>query len=146
MASASTPTIKRLVDSKTKLILVNSPTTDGRAIGDAEMEASRLHRQRGIQLSGRGYHPIYHGRQTNRRRACDATVIADLSKHFDCRRRGMMIEHPKRRSILDRASLLLHLHTTGRNSSEIAIRKRDVVLGRRKKQPPAISSSSSASC
>src|ERR1700732_4834033 len=57
--------IKR-VDSKSKLILVNSPhNPTGATIGDAEMEA--LHdftATRGIQLvRDEAYHPIYHGRQ-----------------------------------------------------------------------------------
>jgi aspartate/methionine/tyrosine aminotransferase len=57
--------IKRLADSKTKLILVNSPhNPTGATIGDGEMEA--LHdftAERGIQLvSDEVYHPIYHGR------------------------------------------------------------------------------------
>ncbi len=78
--------IKRLADSKTKLILVNSPhNPTGATIGDGEMEA--LHdftAQRGIQLvSDEVYHPIYHGRQTkSAARLPHATVIADLSKAF----------------------------------------------------------------
>jgi len=78
--------IKRLADSKTKLILVNSPhNPTGATIGDGEMEA--LHdftAERGIQLvSDEVYHPIYHGRQTkSAARLPHATVIADLSKAF----------------------------------------------------------------
>ena len=90
--------IKRLADSKTKLILVNSPhNPTGATIGDGEMEA--LHdftAERGIQLvSDEVYHPIYHGRQTkSAARLPHATVIADLSKAFSIAgvRTGWMIE------------------------------------------------------
>src|SRR5260370_28010275 len=78
--------IKRLADSKTKLILVNSPHhPTGATIRDGEMEA--LHHfsaERGIQLvSEEVYHPIYHGRQTkSAARLPHATVISALSKAF----------------------------------------------------------------
>src|SRR5229473_4488606 len=95
--------IKRLADSKTKLILVNSPhNPTGATIGDGEMEA--LHdftAERGIQLvSDEVYHPIYHGRQTkSAARLPHATVIADLSKAFSIAgvRTGWMIEHDAKR-------------------------------------------------
>jgi aspartate/methionine/tyrosine aminotransferase len=90
--------IKRLADSKTKLILVNSPhNPTGATISDGEMEA--LHDfsvERGIQLvSDEVYHPIYHGMQTkSAARLPHATVIADLSKAFSIAgvRTGWMIE------------------------------------------------------
>ena len=95
--------IKRLADSKTKLILVNSPhNPTGATIGDDEMEA--LHdftAERGIQLvSDEVYHPIYHGRPTkSAARLPHATVIADLSKAFSIAgvRTGWMIEHDAQR-------------------------------------------------
>src|ERR1700736_6083384 len=95
--------IRRLADSKTKLILINSPhNPTGATIGDAEMEA--LHdfaAERGIQLvSDEVYHPIYHGRQTkSAARLQHATVIADLSKAFSIAgvRTGWMIEHDAKR-------------------------------------------------
>src|SRR5438270_5357271 len=64
--------IKRLADSKTKLILVSDEV----------------------------YHPIYHGSQTkSAARLPHATVIADLSKAFSIAgvRTGWMIEHDVRR-------------------------------------------------
>src|SRR6516162_6249440 len=59
--------IKRLADSNTKLILVNSPhNPTGATIADEEMEA--LHEfaaARGIQLvADEVYHPIYHAKAT----------------------------------------------------------------------------------
>jgi aspartate/methionine/tyrosine aminotransferase len=130
--------IKRLADSKTKLILVNSPhNPTGAVIGDSEMEV--LHdfaAERGIQLvSDEVYHPIYHGRQTkSAARLPHATVIADLSKAFSIAgvRTGWMIEHdPQRRKQYwtARAYFSICNSTTGEILSEIAIRKRDVVLG-----------------
>jgi aspartate/methionine/tyrosine aminotransferase len=129
--------IMRLADSKTKLILVNSPhNPTGATIADAEMEA--LHdftAERGIQLvSDEVYHPIYHERQTkSAARLPHATVIADLSKAFSIAgvRTGWMIEHDAKRRQqywTARAYFSICNNTAGEILSEIAIRKRDVVL------------------
>jgi len=131
--------IERLADRKTKLILVNSPhNPTGATIADAEMET--LHEftaERGIQLvSDEVYHPIYHGRQTKSgARLAHATVIADLSKAFSIAgvRTGWMIEHDARRRQQysnARAYFSISNTTTGELLSEIAIRKREVVLGK----------------
>src|SRR5256885_14362845 len=131
--------IKRLADSKTKLILVNIPhNPTGATISDAEMET--LHdftAARGIQLvSDEVYHPIYHGRLTkSAARLPHATVISDLSKAFSIPgvRTGWMIEHDAQRLRQywnARAYFSVSNTTTGEILSEIAIRKRDVVLGK----------------
>jgi aspartate/methionine/tyrosine aminotransferase len=131
--------IKRLADSNTRLILINSPhNPTGATISDDEMEA--LHdfaAERGIQLvSDEVYHPIYHGRKTrSAARLEHATVIADLSKAFSIPgvRTGWIVEHDaKRREQYwnARAYFSISNTTTGEILSEIAIRKRDVVLGR----------------
>jgi len=131
--------IKRLADSNTRLILVNSPhNPTGATIADEEMEA--LHdfaAERGIQLvSDEVYHPIYHGKQTkSAARLPHVTVISDLSKAFSIAgvRTGWMIEHDaKRRQQYwnARATFSISNNTTGEILSEIAIRKRDVVLGK----------------
>src|SRR5581483_24274 len=131
--------IKRLADSNSKLILINCPhNPTGATISDADMEA--LHTftaERGIQLvSDEVYHPIYHGRKTtSAARLPRATVIHDLSKAFSIPgvRTGWMIEHDaKRRQRYwnARAYFSICNSTTGEMLSEIAIRKRDVVLGK----------------
>lgn len=131
--------IKRLADSKTKLILINSPhSPTGATIDDDEMES--LHdftSERGIQLvSDEVYHPIYHGRKTkSAARLPHATVISDLSKAFSIPgvRTGWMIEHDaqrRKRYWNARAYFSVSNTTTGEILSEIAIRKRDVVLGK----------------
>ena len=131
--------IKHLADSRTKLILVNSPhNPTGATIADEEIEA--LHdftAERGIQLvSDEVYHPIYHGRKTrSAARLPHATVIADLSKAFSIAgvRTGWMIEHDEQRRQqywTARAYFSISNTTTGEILSEIAVRKRDVVLGR----------------
>ena len=131
--------IKRLADSKTKLILVNTPhNPTGATISDEEMEV--LHdfaAQRGIQLvSDEVYHPIYHGRQTkSAARLPGATVISDLSKAFSIAgvRTGWMIEHDARRRQQywnARAYFSICNNTTGEMLSEIALRRRDAVLGK----------------
>jgi len=131
--------IKRLADSKTKFILVNSPhNPTGATISDEEMKA--LHdfaAERGIQLvSDEVYHPIYHGGQAkSAARLPHATVISDLSKAFSISgvRTGWIIEHDARRRQqywTARAYFSISNTTTGEILSEIAIRKRDVVLGK----------------
>jgi aspartate/methionine/tyrosine aminotransferase len=131
--------IKRLADSNTKLILVNSPhNPTGATVSDEEIEA--LHdfaAARGIRLvSDEVYHPIYHERQTrSAARLPHATVISDLSKAFSIAgvRTGWMIDHdPKRRQQYwtARAYFSISNTTTGEILSEIAIRRSDVVLGK----------------
>src|SRR5438045_4435191 len=133
--------IKRLADPKTKLILINSPhNPTGATISDSEMED--LHdfsAERGIQLvSDEVYHPIYHGRQMkSAARLPHATVISDLSKAFSIPgvRTGWMIEHDAERRQqywTARAYFTVSNSTTGEILSEIAIRKREVVLGKTK--------------
>ncbi len=131
--------IKGLTDSKTKLILVNSPHhPTGATIADEEMEA--LHdfaADRGIQLvCDEVYHPIYHGRQLkSAARLPHATVISDLSKALSLPgvRTGWIIEHDAKRRQqywTGRAYFTVSNSTTGEILSEIAIRNRDVVLGK----------------
>jgi aspartate/methionine/tyrosine aminotransferase len=131
--------IQRLADSRTKLILVNCPhNPTGATISDADMEA--LHgftAERGIQLiSDEVYHPIYHEQSTrSAARLPHATVISDLSKAFSVAgvRTGWMIEHdPERRQQYwnARAYFSICNSSTGEILSEIAIRERDVVLGK----------------
>lgn len=131
--------VKRLTDSKTKMVLVNSPhNPTGATISDEEMEI--LHdfcAERGIQLvSDEVYHPIYHGRRTkSAARLPHATVIADLSKAFSIAgvRTGWMIEHDAKRRQqywTARAYFSICNSTTGEILSEVAIRNRDVVLGK----------------
>lgn len=131
--------IKRLADSKTKLILINSPHhPTGATIADDELES--LHdfcAKRGIQLvCDEVYHPIYHGQpKKSAARLPHATVIGDLSKAFSLPgvRAGWVIEHNAERRKqywTTRAYFTITNSTTGEILSEIAIRKRDVVLGR----------------
>jgi aspartate/methionine/tyrosine aminotransferase len=131
--------IKRLADSKTKLILINSPhNPTGATISDEEMEV--LHdftAERGIQLvSDEVYHPIYHGKPTkSAARLPHATVISDLSKAFSIAgvRTGWIIEHDVQRRQQywnARATFSISNNTPGEILSGIAIRKRDIVLGK----------------
>jgi aspartate/methionine/tyrosine aminotransferase len=134
--------IKRLADGNTKLVLINNPhNPTGATVSDSEMEA--LHdftAERGIQLvSDEVYHPIYHGIPTqSAARLPHATVISDLSKAFSISgvRTGWMIEHDVQRRQqywTARAYFSICNSTTGEILSEIAIRKRDLVLGRAQK-------------
>lgn len=131
--------ILALADGSTKLILVNSPhNPTGATISDPEME--RLHdftSTRGIQLvSDEVYHPIYHGRETrSASRLPHATVIHDFSKAFSLGgvRTGWMIEHDasrRERYLNARAYFSASNTSTGEMLAEIAMRRREVVLGR----------------
>lgn len=131
--------IKRLADTKTKIILVNSPhNPTGATIGDEELQA--LHdfaAERGIQLvSDEVYHPIYHGTPSkSAARLPQATVISDLSKAFSIAgvRTGWMIERDAKRRQqywTARAYFSICNTTTGEMLAEIAIRKHDAVLAK----------------
>ncbi len=131
--------IQGLADSKTKLILVNSPHhPTGATLGDSEMEA--LHdfaAARGIQfVTDEVYHPIYHGRQLkSAARLPHATVIGDLSKAFSLSgvRTGWIIEPDvlrRQQYWTARAYFTISNATTAEILSEIAIRRREVVLGK----------------
>lgn len=131
--------IKRLADTNTKLVLVNSPhTPTGGTISDAELED--LHEftsTRRIQLvSDEVYHPIYHGKPSqSAARLPHATVIHDFSKAFPLSgvRTGWMIEHdPKRRERYWNARTIFSIsnNTPGEILAEIAMRNRHIVLGK----------------
>jgi aspartate/methionine/tyrosine aminotransferase len=76
--------IRGLIDSSTRLVLVNSPhNPTGATLSDSEMEG--LHdfcAERGVQfLSDQVYHPIYHsGSMRTAARLPQATVLGDFSK------------------------------------------------------------------
>jgi aspartate/methionine/tyrosine aminotransferase len=131
--------ITRLADSRTRLILVNSPhNPTGATMSDSDMEA--LHEftsRRGIQfVSDEVYHPIYHGRYTqSAARLPHATVINDLSKAFPLAgtRTGWMIERDAERRKqywTARAYFSICNNTAGEILAEIAIRHHAFVLER----------------
>jgi aspartate/methionine/tyrosine aminotransferase len=131
--------IKRLVDRNTKLILINSPhNPTGATISDAELDS--LHEftaSREIQLvSDEVYHPIYHAVATrSAARLPHATVIHDFSKAFPLAgvRTGWMIEHDSQRRERywnARTYFSISNNTAGEMLAEIAMRRRDVVLGK----------------
>src|ERR1700687_3587329 len=134
--------IKRLADSKTKLILVNSPhNPTGATISDSEMEA--LHEftsQHGIQLiSDEVFHPIYHGRETkSAARLPHATVVNNLSKAFPLAgtRTGWIIERDATRReqyLTARSYSSVSNSTPGEILAEIAVRNHSAVLGKTQK-------------
>ena len=134
--------IKKLTDRNTKLVLINSPhNPTGATIGDADLDSLHEHTSsRGIQLvSDEVYHPIYHGQPTkSAARLPNATVIHDFSKAFPLSgvRTGWMIEHdPERlkRYWNARAYFSITNNTAGEMLAEIAMRHRDIVLGKTQK-------------
>ncbi len=134
--------IKKLTDRNTKLVLINSPhNPTGATMSDADLDSLHEHTSsRGIQLiSDEVYHPIYHGQPTkSAARLPHATVIHDFSKAFPLSgvRTGWMIEHdPKRRERYwnARAYFSITNNTAGEMLAEIAMRHRDIVLGKTQK-------------
>jgi aspartate/methionine/tyrosine aminotransferase len=134
--------VKKLADRNTKLILINSPhNPTGATISDAELDS--LHEftsSRGIQLvSDEVYHPIFHGQPTkSAARLPHATVIHDFSKAFPLSgvRTGWMIEHDAKRRKeywTARAYFSITNNSAGEFLAELAMRHRDVVLGRTQK-------------
>jgi aspartate/methionine/tyrosine aminotransferase len=131
--------IKRLTDQNTKLILINSPhNPTGATISDADLDSLHDHTaSRGIQLvCDEVYHPIYHGQpMRSAARLPLATVIHDLSKALPLSgiRTGWMIEHdPERRKRYwtARSYFSITNNSAGEMLAEIAMRHRDIVLGR----------------
>src|ERR1051325_1711670 len=131
--------IKQLADRNTKLILVNSPhNPTGATISDAELDS--LHEftaSREIQLvSDEVFHPIYHVQPTkSASRLPHATVIHDFSKAFPLSgvRTGWMIGHDSERRERywnARTYFSISNNTAGEMLAEIAMRRRDIVLGR----------------
>jgi aspartate/methionine/tyrosine aminotransferase len=134
--------VKKLADRNTKLILINNPhNPTGATISDAELDS--LHEftsSRGIQLvSDEVYHPIFHGPPTkSAARLPHATVIHDFSKAFPLSgvRTGWMIEHDAKRRKeywTARAYFSITNNSAGEFLAELAMRHRDVVLGRTQK-------------
>jgi len=131
--------IKRLADRNTKLILINSPhNPTGATMSDEELDS--LHEftaSQGIQLvSDEVYHPIYHGETTrSASRLPHATVIHDFSKAFPLAgvRTGWMIDHDaRRRERYWNARMIFSIsnNTAGEMLAEIAMRHRNIVLGK----------------
>jgi aspartate/methionine/tyrosine aminotransferase len=131
--------IKKLADASTKMIMVNNPhNPTGGTISDAELDT--LHEftaSREIQLvSDEVFHPIYHGQATrSASRLPHATVIHNFSKAFPLSgvRTGWMIEHDsKRRERYWNARTYFSIsnNTAGEMLAEIAMRRRDIVLGK----------------
>jgi aspartate/methionine/tyrosine aminotransferase len=131
--------VRRLTDSQTKLILVNSPhNPTGGILDDATMEA--LHdfaAERGVQfVCDEVYHPIYHGSaMASASRLGSATIVGDLSKAFALSglRIGWIVESDERRRD---HYLTAREYCTISNSpiteflGEIAVRHRRAILDR----------------
>lgn len=95
--------IKKLVDDKTKLLLVNTPhNPTGSTLSDEELRS--LHDfaiERGIQfVCDEVYHPVYHGRETSSAaRLPHATALGSFSKSLSLSglRLGWIIERDEAR-------------------------------------------------
>ena len=135
--------IMSLTDRNTRLVLINNPhNPTGATLSDADMEA--LHEFTsacGIQLiSDEVYHPIHHPGPESRptqsaARLAHATVIHDFSKAFPLSgvRTGWMIEHDaerRKRYWTARCYFSITNNSAGEMLAEIAVRHRDVMLGR----------------
>ena len=131
--------IKQLVDRNTKLILINSPhNPTGGTISDSEFDSVHdFTASREIQLvSDEVFHPIYHGQATrSAARLPHATVIHDFSKAFPLAgvRTGWIIEHDAKRRErywMARTYFSISNNTAGEMLAEIAMRRRNIILGK----------------
>jgi aspartate/methionine/tyrosine aminotransferase len=131
--------IRRLVDSRTSFVLVNSPhNPTGAVLSDAEME--RLHdfcAERGVQLvCDEVYHPIYHGAPSrSAARLPHATVLGDFSKALCLSglRVGWMVERDsQRRQRYNNARSYFTASNTalGERLAVLALEHRDAIYGR----------------
>jgi aspartate/methionine/tyrosine aminotransferase len=131
--------IMRLTDSRTKLILLNTPHNPSGAVvaEDAVRALDEFAQRRGIALVvDEVYHPIYHG--TPARSAGEysrATVLGDFSKSFSLPglRIGWLLERDaKRRHELENAHGYFTTSTSmlGELLAEVAVRKRERIWSR----------------
>lgn len=131
--------IRNLVDSATKIVLVNSPhNPTGAVLSEPEMEA--LHNfcaERGVQfVSDEVYHPIYHGPVLrSAARLPHATVLGDFSKALCLSglRIGWMIERDARRReqcLNARSYFTVSSTALGERLAAFAARYREVLYGR----------------
>jgi aspartate/methionine/tyrosine aminotransferase len=131
--------VRRLVDERTKILIVNSPhNPTGARLSNEEMRG--LHdfaSARGIQfVSDEVFHPIYHGRETDSAaRLPHATVVGDLSKALSLAglRLGWIVERDaaRRKQYLNTREYVSVSNTPmGEFLGEIAIRHHDQVLSR----------------
>lgn len=131
--------ITRLVDDRTKLILVNSPhNPTGAVVAEETMRAlDALAARRGITLLvDEVYHPIYHGQGA--RSAAEysrATVLGDFSKSFSMPglRVGWLLERdPLRRDALAnaRGHFTVSSNVLGELLAEVAARNRELLWNR----------------
>ena len=131
--------LRALIDTRTKLVLVNSPhNPTGATFSDVEMES--LHdflADRGIQfVVDEVYHPIYHGPTTaSAARLSHATVVSDFSKALCLAglRAGWLVErNPKRMSSYREARSYFTVSNTsmGEALAAVAVRQREKILAR----------------
>jgi aspartate/methionine/tyrosine aminotransferase len=131
--------IRSLVDSNTKLVLVNSPhNPTGAVVSDVDMEA--LHNfcaERGVQfVADEVYHPIYHGpAMRSAARLPHATVLGDFSKALCLSglRIGWMIEPDARRRaqyLNARSYFTVSGTAVGERLATLALQHREVIYDR----------------
>ncbi len=131
--------IGRLVDERTRLILVNTPHNPSGAVAseDAILALDRLAQRRGVPLVvDEVYHPIYHGRPARSSGEYSrATVLGDFSKSFSLPglRIGWLLERdPQRRRELANAHSYFTTSTSmlGELLAETAVRNREMIWNR----------------
>lgn len=131
--------IRRLVDRRTELVLVNTPhNPTGSVMTDEELEV--LHdfcAERGVQfVSDEVYHPIYHGPATRTAaRLTHATVVGDFSKALCLSglRLGWMIERNagrRARALNARKYFSICSNAVGERLAVLALAHRDAIYAR----------------
>jgi aspartate/methionine/tyrosine aminotransferase len=131
--------IRALVDSNTRLVLLNLPhNPTGAVVSDAEMEALYdFCVDRGVQfVCDQVYHPIYHGAETrSAARLPHSTVLGDFSKALCLSglRIGWIVDRDARRqkSYLNARSYFTVSSTPlGEHLAAVALEHREGIYGR----------------
>ena len=131
--------IKNLADSRTELLIVNSPhNPTGATLGDDELQSlGKFAAEQGIQfVVDEVYHPIYHETETQSAAGLPhAIVLGDFSKALCLSglRVGWMIEHDRKRVekyINARTYFTVSSATLSEELAVIAVRRREKIFER----------------
>jgi len=141
-----TDEVRKLVDSATKLVLVNSPhNPTGSVMSEGDMES--LHdfcAERGVPfVCDQVYHPIYHGpAKRSAARLPHATVLGDFSKALCLSglRIGWLIEPDARRRkeyLNARSYFTVSSTVMGERLAALAVRHREAIYSRTRRTTAA---------
>jgi aspartate/methionine/tyrosine aminotransferase len=130
--------VKSLVDSRTKVVLINSPHNPTGAVidDDTKRELREIAQRHGASLvADEVFHPIYHGQPSSSAAQVGATVVGDSSKALSLPglRVGWLIERDpelRARYLRGRMNFTITNSPLNEHLATIAIRNADIILER----------------